>query len=101
MDLGIQNKVALILASSKGLGKAVAMELAKEGVKVKKLDNFNGVLYPTVFDKEQLITCLGNDPASVTLSGPFQFLLQKKSRIRMMLPQNGLLLMRFASWRHI
>ncbi len=34
MDLGIQNRVALILASSKGLGKAVAIELAKEGAKV-------------------------------------------------------------------
>ena len=34
MDLGIKNKVALILASSKGLGKAVAIELAKEGAKI-------------------------------------------------------------------
>ena len=34
MDLGIQNRVSLILASSKGLGKAVAIELAKEGAKV-------------------------------------------------------------------
>lgn len=47
------------------------------GNKIKKMTDFNGILYPTVFDKEQTITCLGNDPASVTVSGPFKFLLQK------------------------
>lgn len=34
MDLGLRNKVAFIAASSEGLGKAVAVELAKEGASV-------------------------------------------------------------------
>lgn len=34
MDLGLQGKVALVLASTKGLGQAMAISLAKEGVKV-------------------------------------------------------------------
>src|ERR1700730_3020240 len=32
MDLGIQTKQAIVCASSKGLGKACAMALAREGV---------------------------------------------------------------------
>src|ERR1700730_1522205 len=31
MDLGLKNKVAFVAASSQGLGKSVAFELAKEG----------------------------------------------------------------------
>lgn len=34
MNLGIQNKVALVTAASRGLGHAVALELAQEGCKV-------------------------------------------------------------------
>ena len=34
MDLGIKNKTAFVAASSEGLGKSVALELAQEGVKV-------------------------------------------------------------------
>jgi len=34
MDLGLKNKVAFIAASSDGLGKAVAMELANEGAAI-------------------------------------------------------------------
>ena len=34
MDLGIKNKVALVAASSKGLGKAIAWALAREGTKL-------------------------------------------------------------------
>ncbi|AVR46358.1 3-oxoacyl-ACP reductase [Christiangramia fulva] len=34
MDLGLKNKIAFVAASSQGLGKSVAMELAGEGAKV-------------------------------------------------------------------
>ncbi|MCB0395723.1 MAG: SDR family NAD(P)-dependent oxidoreductase, partial [Flavobacteriales bacterium] len=34
MDLGLNNKVAFVAASSQGLGKSVALELAREGASV-------------------------------------------------------------------
>jgi 3-oxoacyl-[acyl-carrier protein] reductase len=34
MDLGIKNRVAFVAASSQGLGKSVALELAQEGAKI-------------------------------------------------------------------
>ncbi len=38
-----------------------------------KLSNFNGVVYPTVFDKESVVNTLANDPGSSVMS----FILQK------------------------
>lgn len=44
-----------------------------------KLTNFNGVIYPTVFDKEVVTTTLANDPAPQVQNGsyPYTFTLQK------------------------
>ena len=39
MDLGIKDKIALVCGASKGLGKAVALGLAKEGARA-------GCLFP-------------------------------------------------------
>jgi hypothetical protein len=51
-----------------------------------KRTDFNGLIYPTVFDKEQVVTCLMNTPASArnyqsndpdSLLQPFKFKMQK------------------------
>tara|TARA_R110002073_G_scaffold128999_3_gene275138 strand:- start:100067 stop:100831 length:765 start_codon:yes stop_codon:yes gene_type:complete len=56
MDLGLKNKVAFVAASSQGLGKSVALELAKEGAHVV----INGRNKELLSKTEQEINAAGN-----------------------------------------
>jgi 3-oxoacyl-[acyl-carrier protein] reductase len=47
MDLGLKDKVALVAASSQGLGKAVALGLAREGAKLALCARTDAVLQKT------------------------------------------------------
>jgi 3-oxoacyl-[acyl-carrier protein] reductase len=47
MDLGLKNLVALVTASSKGLGRATAVQLAREGAKVVLCARGEDALYAT------------------------------------------------------
>ena len=48
MDLGIKDRLALVTGASRGIGRAIAMELAREGAQViivaRSQDALNGVL---------------------------------------------------------
>src|SRR5438045_4797004 len=47
MDLGLKDRVALVAASSQGLGKAVALGLAREGAKLALCARTDEVLQKT------------------------------------------------------
>lgn len=55
MELGLENKVALCMASAAGLGKGIATELAREGAKVMlcTAEPFKDQLYATQDEIEQ------------------------------------------------
>jgi len=71
MDLGIKNRVALVAASSRGLGKAVAWELAREGVKLVICARNKEILEQTA-DEILLDTGVTVFPLAVDLSNPNQ-----------------------------
>jgi 3-oxoacyl-[acyl-carrier protein] reductase len=54
MDLELENKIALVMASSKGLGKAVAERLVKEGAKVAICARNQKTLDQTALELEKL-----------------------------------------------
>ena len=58
MDLGLRDKIALVAASSKGLGKAAALELSREGAKVAICARNKEQLLKT---KEEISSLTGQD----------------------------------------
>ena len=58
MDFGLKDKVAFVAASSRGLGKAAALELSKEGAKVNICARSKDRLFKT---QEELQTQTGNE----------------------------------------
>jgi hypothetical protein len=73
----INNKPVNITVSDtiKGLSKVTVNGFVSDTIG-NKLNNFNGIVYPVVYDKSELITCQLNDPGSSISSGtllPFQF----------------------------
>ena len=68
MDLGIKGKVALVMASSRGLGQAMAVALAREGVKVAVTGrspeglqkSVELILYDLAFKIRNIFYCIGS-----------------------------------------
>ncbi|MBV7339178.1 SDR family oxidoreductase [Chloroflexi bacterium TSY] len=56
MDLGIQSKIALVTGGSKGLGRAAALSLAKEGVRIAICARTQDTLDNTVAELRELGT---------------------------------------------
>jgi 3-oxoacyl-[acyl-carrier protein] reductase len=60
MDLGLKGRCALVLASSAGLGKAIATEFAKEGANVMLFSPFEDELKGA---QKEILEITGKEPS--------------------------------------
>ena len=84
MDLGIQGRVALVLGASRGIGRAIAVELAAEGARVavasRSLERLAGVAaeigaQPFEYDNAQLAAAPALVAAVRDALGPIEILI--------------------------
>ena len=84
MDLGLKNKVAFVAASSQGLGKSVALELAQEGAKIiicgRNKDNLEKA-------KQEIKNKTNNEP--LALAGDLSVASEREHIIKMALQVYG------------
>lgn len=95
MDLGLQDKVVTVMASSKGLGKATALEFAKEGAIVFISSRNEDTLKQTAAEIKQL-SGNGNvyfHACDMTrdedIAGFFQYVLEKTGRVDILVNNTG------------
>ena len=80
MDLSLKGKVALVAASSRGLGRAVAEELAAEGAKLIICSRREGTINQTA---REIAATTGVDilaPAVGNVHGMLRSIVQGKTR---------------------
>lgn len=78
MDLGLQGKNALVLAASKGLGRAIATELAREGARVMISSRDEDVLAKTAAEiRDETGAEVGHHAADLTRASDVEDLVSR------------------------
>ena len=85
MELGIENKIALVTGSSRGIGKSCALSLAREGVKVVICGRNQNTLDNTL---KEIVNLAHRYPISITNEqGILNLYFQKKVDTYIELPE--------------
>ena len=92
MDMGLKNKTALVTGSTRGIGRAIAIELAKEGVNVL-INGRNGEEVERIVNEMKLDfpnTAPGNATADIVDRNQREALFRKYPNIDILVNNMGL-----------